>query len=239
MRGLGVCAWARVLAAPHHYWPGLLGCACAFACVLRLYPTTSDWGVHCGCSCLGSGSGCAPPLVARVLGSVCVCVCTPLILRHSLRGGAVCVFVFGFRFQCAPANTNPATDTTEHRNSTTLTTRTQDATNQRRGEKTGYTNNIRLCNHRQQHEGTHTNQADHEAARTTAHQPHRSCSRDLTINRPHASRPTLNQPGVHGSKRERLRTGWPHRDAPHLPIRIPTDTTEHHNPIITQPTNFF
>ena len=118
-------------------------------------------------------------------------------------------------------------DTREHRNSTSTqpadqhnhtTLRcnrtTQDATNRRRRERTGYTNNIRLCNHRQQHDGTLANQTDQEAAKTSAHQPHRSCSRDLTINRQHARRPTLNQPGVHGSRRERRPTGRPHRDVP-------------------------
>ena len=49
-------------------------------------------------------------------------------------------------------------------------------------------------------DGTHANQADHEAAKAIAHRPHHSCSRDLPVNRPHASRPTLIQPGVHGSK---------------------------------------
>ena len=57
--------------------------------------------------------------------------------------------------------------------------------------------------------------------KTTAHQPHRSCRRHLTVNRPHSSRPTPNQPGVHRSKRERRPTGWQHRGAP----RPPTTTS--------------
>ena len=142
------------------------------------------------------------------------------------------------------------TDTAEHRNSTSrqladghkqITLRcnrtTQDATNRRRRERAGYTKNIRLCNHRQQHDRTPANRTDHEAAKTTAYPPHRSCSGDLTINRPHASRPTLNQPGVNGSQQEWRRAAEPHRDAPQPPTTIPTDTTEHRNPTITQPTN--
>ena len=71
-----------------------------------------------------------------------------------------------------------------------------------------YINTMRRNDHRQQRNGTHANQADHEAAKTTANQQHRSCSGHLTVNRPHASRPTPNQPGVHGSKRERPPKGW-------------------------------
>ena len=125
-----------------------------------------------------------------------------------------------------PIRNPPTTITTLHY--TALTN--QDTTDQRRHERTGYANHIR-----QQSDGTHANQADQRAAKTTAHQPHRSCSRNLTINRPHASLPTLNQPGVHGSKRERRQTGWPHHGAPHPPTTVPTDTTEHRNSTSTQP----
>ena len=62
-------------------------------------------------------------------------------------------------------------------------------------------------------------------AKTTAHQPHRSCSRHLTVNRPHGSRPTPNQPGMHGSKRERRPTGWRHRGAPCPPTTISKNKT--------------
>ena len=146
--------------------------------------------------------------------------------------------------------TTVPTDTTEHHKSTSTqpadqhkhttlrcNAMTQDATNQRRRKRTSYKNNIRLYSHHQQHNGTPANQTDHEAAKTTAHEPHCSCSRNLTINRPHASRPTLNQPGMHGSRRERDQTGRSHRDAPHPPTTIPTDKTEHRNPTITQPIN--
>ena len=100
--GLGVCAWAPVSAAHSHSWLGCWG-VCVFVCALRLYPTTPGWGVWCGCVCLGSGSGCAPPLLAGVLGSLCVCVPALLVPRHSLLGCAVLGCVFGLGFRLRPA----------------------------------------------------------------------------------------------------------------------------------------
>ena len=100
--GVDVCAWVRVSAAPRHSWLGCWG-VCLFACVLRLYPSTPGWGVRCGCVCLGSRFGCAPPILAGVLGPVCVCVRAPLVPRHSWPGCAVWVCVVGFRFQLRPA----------------------------------------------------------------------------------------------------------------------------------------
>ena len=79
---VGVCAWVWVSAAPRHSWLGCWG-LCVFVCALLLYPATPDWGVRCGCECFGSGFGCAPPLLAAVLGCVCRCVppaCTPSFL---------------------------------------------------------------------------------------------------------------------------------------------------------------
>ena len=131
-------------------------------------------------------------------------------------------------------------------NTTTLPLRTQPTNvsklhyttlGQTRTQLTSTDTDVRQCNHRQQGDGTHANQADHEAAKTTAHQPHRSCSRDLTVNRPHASRPTPNQPGMHGSQRERRPTGWRHRGAPRPPTTIPTNKTEHRDSTITPPTD--
>ena len=81
------CVWARVSAAPRHSWPGCWG-GCVFVCPLRLYPATPGWGVRCGCVCLGSGFGCAPPLLAGVLGCVRVRVPAPLVARHSWVGCA-------------------------------------------------------------------------------------------------------------------------------------------------------
>ena len=80
--GVGMCVWARISAAPRNTWPGSWG-VCVFVCALRLYPANPGWGVRCGCVCLGSGFGCAPALLAGVLGCVCVCLRTPLVPRHS------------------------------------------------------------------------------------------------------------------------------------------------------------
>ena len=111
VRGVGVCVWARDSAAPRHSWLGCWdvcvlrlhpatpghGCAvwvCVFRLGFRLRPATPGWGVglcacsactqpllatgaRCGCVSLGLGFGCAPPLLAGVLG----CVCAPLAPR--------------------------------------------------------------------------------------------------------------------------------------------------------------
>ena len=93
VRGVGVCVLARVSAAPRHSWLG-----CWAVCVLRLHPATPGTGARCGCGCLGSGFGCAPPLQAGVLG----CVCAPLAPSHSwprVRGVGVCVWA---RLSAAP-----------------------------------------------------------------------------------------------------------------------------------------
>ena len=99
--GLG-CAWARVLAAPRHSWLGRWG-VCVLVCALRLYPATPGWGVRCGCVCLGSGFGCAAPLLGGVFGPVCACVHAPLVPRHSLVGCAAWVCVPGLWFLLHPA----------------------------------------------------------------------------------------------------------------------------------------
>ena len=67
--GVGVCASARVSAAPRHPWLGCWG-VCVLMCVLRLYPAPPGWGVRRGCVCLGSGFGCAPPLLAECWGAL-------------------------------------------------------------------------------------------------------------------------------------------------------------------------
>ena len=122
--GVGVCAWARISPAPRHSWIGCWGvrvyvraplvprhswleCA-VWACVLglgfRLRPATPGWGVRCGCVCFGSGFGCAPPLLAGVLGCVCACVCAPLVPPHSWLGCPVWVCVLGLVFWLGPAS---------------------------------------------------------------------------------------------------------------------------------------
>ena len=100
--GVGVCAWARLLAAPRHSWLGCWGLF-VFKCVLLLYPTNPDRGVRCRCVCLGSGLGCAPPLLAGVLGSVCVYVCAPPVGRQFWLGCAVWVHVLGLGVRLRPA----------------------------------------------------------------------------------------------------------------------------------------
>ena len=86
--------WAVCVVRLHPATPGL-GCAvwvCVFGLGFRLRPATPGWGAglcvcsactqpllatgaRCGCVCLGSGFGCAPPLLAGVLG----CVCAPVL----------------------------------------------------------------------------------------------------------------------------------------------------------------
>ena len=104
--GVGVCALAPVSAALRH---PRLECSgvCVFVCALRLHPATPGWGVRCRCVCLGSGFGCAPPLLAWVLGSVFVCVRAQLVPRHSWLGCAVWVCGLGPRFGLRPATPGP------------------------------------------------------------------------------------------------------------------------------------
>ena len=101
--GVGLCPWARVSAAPRYSW---LGCwrVCVFVCPLLLHPATPGWGVWCGCVCLGSRFGCSPPLLAGVLGCVCVGVRAPLVPRHSWLGCAVWVCVLGLGVWLRPAS---------------------------------------------------------------------------------------------------------------------------------------
>ena len=87
MRGVGVCFWARVSAAPRHSWLGCLA-VCVLVCALRLHPATPGTGARCGCVCLGSGFGCTPPILAAVLWCECAGVGAPLATRHSWLGCA-------------------------------------------------------------------------------------------------------------------------------------------------------
>ena len=99
---VGVRAWARVSAAPRHAWLGCWG-LCVLVCALCSYPATRSWGVRCGCVCLCLGFGCAPPLLAGVLGCVCACVRAPPVARHSWLGRSLRLCVLGLGFWLRPA----------------------------------------------------------------------------------------------------------------------------------------
>ena len=101
--GLGVCACARVSAAPCHSWLGCWG-VYLFVCTLRLYPAYPAWGARLGCVCLGFGFGCAPPLLAGLLVSVCLPLRTPPVPCHSWLVCAMLVYVLGLGFRLRPAN---------------------------------------------------------------------------------------------------------------------------------------
>ena len=102
VRAVGVCVWAQVLVAPRNSWLGCWG-VCVLVWALRLHPATPGWAARRGCVCLGSGFGCAPPLLAGVSGCVCARVRAPLAPSHSWHGYAVwlCVFWLGFRLRPA------------------------------------------------------------------------------------------------------------------------------------------
>ena len=100
--GVGIFAWAPVWAAPRHSWLGRWGVS-VFVCALRLYPATVGRGLRPRCVCWGSGFSCAPLLLARVFGCVCVCVHAPLVPRHSCLPCAVWVGVLGLESRLRPA----------------------------------------------------------------------------------------------------------------------------------------
>ena len=90
---VGLCASALVSVAPRHSW---LGCwsVCVLVCMLRFYPATPGWVVRGGCVCLGSGFGCAPPLLGEVLGCASLCTrsaCSPPLLAGGCAVG-VCAW---------------------------------------------------------------------------------------------------------------------------------------------------
>ena len=89
-----VCVWVGFRLRPATPGWGVGLCACS-ACTQPLLAT----GARCGCVCLGSGFGCAPQLLAGVLG----CVRAPLAPSHSWHGCAVWVCVFGLGFRLRPA----------------------------------------------------------------------------------------------------------------------------------------
>ena len=104
-------------------------------------------------------------------------------------------------------------------------------------QNTSSTQQPRTRECRQPHTRPNGKQTGHKAAKTTVHQPNRCRNNNPTINRPHASRPTPNQPGMQGSKRERRPKRRRHHGAPRPPTTISTNTTEQRNSTIIQPTN--
>ena len=88
-----------------------------------------------------------------------------------------------------------------------------------------------------QGQGTNAEETDQEAANMTAHQQNNCSGHDVTINRPHARRPTPNWPDMHASVRERRSTGWRHRGEPRLPTTMPTNTAEHGSSTTINTTN--
>ena len=72
-------------------------------CVPRLYPAIPRWGVQRGRVCFCLGFGCAPPLLAGVLGCLYVCVPAPLVPRHSWQECVVWVCVLWLGFRLRPA----------------------------------------------------------------------------------------------------------------------------------------
>ena len=103
------------------------------------------------------------------------------------------------------------------------------STNQHRNQQNTCRQQIRLRERSLQRQGTNAEQTDQEATNTTAHQQNRYSGHDVTINRPHARRPTPNWPDLHGLIRERRPTGWQHRDEPRPPTTMTTNTAEHRN----------
>ena len=101
--GVGVCALAWVSAAPRHSWLGCWG-VCVLVRPLCLYPATPCLTMRRWCVCLGSGLGCAPPLLRGVSGCVCARVPAPLVPRHSWLGCVVWVCVFGIGLRLRPAS---------------------------------------------------------------------------------------------------------------------------------------
>ena len=97
--------------------------------------------------------------------------------------------------------------------------------------------NIQLRWRGLQRDRPHEEPAGCKAANTTMYQQNCCRENDPTINRPHASRPTPNQPDMQGFKRGRRPTGGGHHGAPRPLTTIPTGTTQRRNSTIIQMTN--
>ena len=60
---------------------------------------------------------------------------------------------------------------------------------------------------------------------------------DPTVNRPHASRQTPNQPGMQGSKREGRPMGWQHHDVPRPLANMPMNAPQRRHSTTKRPTD--
>ena len=62
-----------------------------FGYVFWLRPANPGWSLWC--ACLGTGFAFTPPVLARLLGYVCLCAHFACILSLLARGGAACTWV--------------------------------------------------------------------------------------------------------------------------------------------------
>ena len=85
-----------------------------------------------------------------------------------------------------------APDNNGQRNTTRRTKADPGTSNQHQNRHDNYTSNVRRRKRPLQRQGTNAEQAGHEVAETTVHRQNHCSSHDMTINRPHASRPTSN-----------------------------------------------
>ena len=108
---------------------------------------------------------------------------------------------------------------------------------QHRNKQNTCTQQIRLRIRPLQRQGTNAERNDQEATNTTAHQQNHYSAHDVTMNRPHARRPTPNWRDMHGPVRERRPTGWRHSGEPRPPTTMPTNAAEHRNSTTTDATN--
>ena len=92
--------WFRLRPTTPGWGVGVCVCLCACSEWSRATP---GWGVRCGCVCLGSGFGCALPILAGVLGCVCVFVCALRLYPATPGWGVRCRCVcLGSGFDCDP-----------------------------------------------------------------------------------------------------------------------------------------
>ena len=154
----------------------------------------------CACNTARAGQGQGHRIGENLFTAV-----RPLVNTFLPRGGQT---AHGENVPCRPH----ATSTCQHRN-----------------QQNTCTQQIRLCERLLQQPGTNAERTDQDATNTTAHQQSRYSGHDMTINRPHARRPTPNWPDVHGPVKERRPTGWRHRGKPRPPTTMTTNTAEHRN----------